>query len=699
MSKHAEFIPEDGILSNQDFLLKLVHAKLPTVKDKKGIVYYNVPAAFDIEASSFYQGEEKHSCMYIWQFGILNWVTAGRTWEEYKRFLDGLSTLLDLSSDRRLLVYIHNFSYEFQFMRKHFEWDKLFFLESRKPIYAISGGLEYRCSFKLSGKSLENVGKDLQKYRVNKQVGLLDYNLVRLNSTPLTPNELKYAEYDIRVLLAYIMEKIEQDGSVLKIPLTNTGYVRNYCRKRCFKYYKRYRSLMSELTLDADEYSQLKRAFSGGFTHANSHHVGKIMRDVGSFDFTSSYPAVMVAEKFPMSRSRKVEIISSEEELNMYLNNYCCLFDITFINLVPILHHEHPISVSKTRNNVNVVTDNGRVVTAKQITTTITEQDFFTYAQFYTWDNMEITNFRIYEKAYLPKEFVMAILDLYEKKTVLKDVEGEEINYMISKGMINSAYGMAVTDIVRDSIEYKFDKYIPTKPDIDKAIEKYNNGTKRFLFYPWGVWVTAYARANLFTGILSCGNDYVYADTDSIKILNYENHLEYISYYNSRMLVKLATAAEHHAIDVRKFSPLTKKGVEKTLGVWDYEGVYKRFKTIGAKRYIVEKHTPDRKGNTIFLTVAGLRKESARDYLVTETDDAFDALDHQLKVPSSHSGRVNVSYLDEGCEGVMTDYLGNVGHYEELSCIHMEPSDYELTMSEDFRRFLQFIRGGKEYVD
>jgi hypothetical protein len=46
------------------------------------------------------------------------------------------------------------------------------------------------------------------------------------------------------------------------------------------------------LTLDADEYAQLKRGFSGGFTHACAKYVAKgkekPLEDVGSFDFTSS---------------------------------------------------------------------------------------------------------------------------------------------------------------------------------------------------------------------------------------------------------------------------------------------------------------------------------------------------------------------------------------------------------------------------
>lgn len=685
----ATFIPEAGILSNEDFLERVSSTELPKVTNNKDVSYYNVPAAFDIEVSSFYQNGEKRACMYVWQFGILNWVTIGRTWESYKSFIKALCMILDIGESCILPVYVHNLSYEFQFIRKQFSWDKLFFLEERKPVYARSDGIEYRCSLKLSSKSLEKVGQDLQKYKVAKMVGDLDYSLVRTSETPLSEKELGYCENDIRVLLAYIQEKIETDGDVTRIPLTNTGYVRNFCRKSCFRRYTRYRNLMSELTIEPEEYSQLKRGFQGGFTHANAHYSGRVMNDVASFDFTSSYPAVMLCEKFPMSKGRTIDHLDYSQ-LNWYLKNYCCLMDITFHGLIPKVNYDHPISISKCRGVVNPVVDNGRIFSAEELSTTCTEQDFFTYAAFYEWDTMDITMFRVYEKAYLPKPFVEAIIKMYRDKTMLKDVDGEEVNYMISKNMLNSSYGMTVTDIVRAEIGYENDQYSLTRPNIEEAIKKYNDGKKRFLFYPWGVWVTAYARANLFSGILACGNDYIYSDTDSIKVLNWESHMDYINAYNDQIHKKLESAAKFHNLDISDFAPCNKNGKSKPIGVWDFEGVYSRFKTIGAKRYLTQK------GDKFSLTVAGVNKKKAKDYLVGNFDDPFDGLNDHLVVPSEYSGRLTLTYFDEECEGVVRDYLGNISDYHELSYIHMEPSDYELTLSDDYKRFLNALYDIKE---
>ena len=717
------FSPTKGLISRKEFLFKIASAPLDLTVTNKKVAYYNIPSAFDIETSSFYTGEgknrTKNAVMYVWQFGILNWVTYGRTWQEFKLLLELLSQILDLNENRRLVIYVHNLPYEFQFMRKLIAWDKVFLLENRKPVYAIWGGLEFRCSLKLASKSLEKVGEDLVKYKAEKKVGDLDYQLIRFPTTPLTAEELGYCEGDIRVLLAYIQEKIESDGSVAFIPLTNTGYVRNYCRKECFKKYKQYRELMAELTLTPEEYAQLKRAFAGGFTHASAKYAGKILEAIGSFDFTSSYPAVMLLEMFPMSKARIIEHMTVEE-FHQYLKKYCCLFDITLHHLRPKIDYDHPISqskailpkdpVEKAKELNAMVCDNGRVVFAEKITLTMTEHDWWVLNKFYEYGDeetndlgYEIHSMRIYEKGYLPKAFYMSILELYKKKTELKDVAGEEVNYMILKNMLNAAYGMIVTDIVRDVFEYEngvgyLDK---KKPDLIEAIEKYNNSKKRFLFYPWGVWVTALARRNLFSGILACGDDYVYSDTDSIKIKNPEKHMDYINAYNDLIMKKIEIAAKHYNIPVEMYSPKNIKGESKTIGVWDYEGKYKRFKTLGAKRYMFERYpediNPKKKRFQYSITVAGVNKIKACEYLVEKyKKDPMKGFTHKLVVPSDYSGRLTLTYIDEPRSGITKDYLGNEYEFYEESSIHMEPSDYNMTLSENYRGFLQFCYGIEE---
>ena len=670
------------------------------IKTNKKIEYYNVPCAFDIETTSFFRlNGNKGRIMYEWTLGINGAVMIGRTWGEFMHVYQELCRLLDLSDNKRLIIYSHNLAFEFQYIKNWINWDKVFSLNVRKPCYALSkDGVEFRCSYILSGYSLQKLGEQLVKYKINKMVGDLDYSLIRHSNTPMSEKELKYCINDVKVVMSYIQEKIEHDGNITKIPYTKTGYVRKKCRDSCLyegshknntAKYNKYVKLMKSLKLTPSEYNQLKRAFQGGFTHANANYVGKILERIKSYDFTSSYPYVMVVELFPMSYGKLVTI-NSKDEFKYYLKNYCCLFDIEFNNIESNTFIEHPISSSRCFKKKNVVEDNGRIVRADTIYTTITELDYDTISYFYEWESAKIYNFRIYKKGYLPTDFVKSILDMYETKTKLKGVEDKEIEYLKSKEMINSAYGMMVTDICRDDIIYD-GNWSKNKADIDKALRKYNDNKRRFLFYPWGVWVTAYARHNLFSGIIEFSDDYVYSDTDSVKVKNYENHMDYINRYNERVLFKLSKACEYHGIDVELTRPKTIEGEEKILGVWDDEGIYTRFKTLGAKRYMVEKN------GEINITVSGLNKKIAVPYLNEKYGDkVFENFTNELYVPPGKTGKNTFTYIDDEIEGYITDYLGNESYYYEKSGAHLEPADYTLSLS---KQFIDYLKGVRVYED
>ena len=116
----------------------------------------------------------------------------------------------------------------------------------------------------------------------------------------------------------------------------------------------------------------------------------------------------MVSEKFPMSKPELIKI-KDENQFRKLLKTYCCVFDVTFVNLKSKVYYENYISVSKCRNIGIVEENNGRVVQATELTTTITEQDFQIIERFYSWDKMKITNFRRFVKDYLPKDLILAI--------------------------------------------------------------------------------------------------------------------------------------------------------------------------------------------------------------------------------------------------------------------------------------------------
>lgn len=675
---------------------------------KQVIKYYNIECAFDIETTSQLYNGEKCAYMYIWMFGIGETVYYGRTWEQFGEFMQMLINQLELNLYNRLIIYVHNLGYEFQFMRKFFEWENVFSTEERKPIKAvIKQGIEFRDSYILSGYSLANVAKNLTKHKIKKLEGDLDYSLIRNSKTVLSDEEMAYCKNDILIILYYINEQIElYDNNITKIPLTNTGRVRKFVKEKCYftnknhnksskGKYNRYRELMKELTLSLDEYVMLKRCFMGGFTHASLKYVGETLEDVTSIDFTSSYPSVMLAEKYPMSKPIKVDLRKENFEELVENDDVGLMFDIKIKGLHSKLTYESYLSESKCFSQKNAVVNNGRIYQADEIITTITDIDYRIIKQCYSWESIEIANCYKFYMQYLPKSILESILKLYQDKTTLKDVEGYEVEYLLSKGMLNSVYGMTVTDIVRELIEYNEGWNIekPSKEEIEKQIETYNNSPNRFLYYPWGVWVTAYARRNLWSGILNIGEDYVYSDTDSIKLLNYEKHISYIEWYNKNLIEKLKKMCNFRKIDFNLMKPKTKDGVEKMIGVWDYEGHYTHFKTLGAKRYLVRYDNGD-----MALTVAGLSKKNGIEYMkrVCNNDyrKVFDMFNDELYIPADETGKNTHTYIDEEMRIQSIDYQGNVEDIYIPSCIHLGKCEFTLSISKQYGKFLKDFREG-----
>ncbi len=679
---------------------ELLDDNIQFIKSNRKIEYANVPCTIDIETSSFYIDDgSKRGIMYAWVLGINGKCIIGRTYKQLWDSLDKISNFYGLNENRRMIFYIHNLSFEFQWFRKWRNWIKVFATEERTPLYALDDkGIELRCSYLLSGYSLNNVAKNLTTYKTRKMVGDLDYKLVRHSETPLTEKEIGYILHDGLVVMCYIQEEIESHhNNITLLPFTKTGKVRTYIRKLCLydgKHhrnawkFRKYSNMMKSLPISSlQEYEQLKRAFHGGFTHANGFYVNQTINNVTSFDFTSSYPYVMISEKFPMERGELIEI-HNKDEFYYNLNRYSCLFDVKFINIKSEIIFEHPISISKCFHLKNYSSDNGRLVEAEEISITITEQDFAIIRKFYSWEHMKIKNFRRYKRGYLPHDFVRGILTLYKKKTELKGVEESIVEYMNSKEMLNSCYGMCVTDICRTEIDYTNDNWGKLPPMSEEQIEKYNKKKNRFLCYQWGVWVTAYAMRNLFTAIYELKDDYIYSDTDSVKFINYEKHKDYFERYNQNVINKLEKAMNNHQFDFNDTQPLTIKGNRKTIGLWDFDGFYPKFRTLGAKRYMVQKENGE-----YSLTVSGVNKKFAIPYLYEKYGERImDEFKDGLIIPPQYTGKNIHTYIDEETSGEVIDYLGVKIDYYEKSSIHLEESGYELSLSREFIDYLLGIK-------
>lgn len=670
---------------------------------KKGVAYYELAASFDIETTSLYHYEGADvvadgACMYVWQFGLHGKVCLGRTWDSFLILLDKISEVMKLDHENRLAIYCHNLAFEFQWLRFRVNVTEVFALANREPIRAlINDCFEFRCSMVLFGGPLAKI--NLLDYKISKKGGF-DYTKKRGAATPLTRDEELYCIYDVLVVMAYVWEVVlHEKTSIAGIRLTKTGRVRKLLRKHTiYNSTARwgYMRLISQLTLDFDEYLSQRRAFAGGYTHTSATKTGKIFQEVPSYDIGSSYPTALVSELYPMKKGVKAlrDDYTIEELLEWEENKQGAIFDIELWDVVAIFHYEHIISASKCFILEEPVIDNGRIASCKHLKMTITSIDLWSLVRFYKFDNskVKIDNLWYYRLNYLPKQFVYVILSLYGSKTKLKNVGGMEFEYMSSKEDINSVYGDEVMDPVRQDIEYtsdwKLTREVLTDDQVKSKIEKYNENKNRYNYYAWGVFCTAYSRRNLFKGILAQGPAYLYADTDSLKLDSRKINLQFFDEYNKEIDEKIKKALTYHKLPLEMAAPETQKGEKKPLGHYEYEETYKTFKALGAKRYMYQTQSDE-----LHITIAGLNKISGAEFL-DNTDEPFEQFKFGLAVPDHHSGRLTSHYIDKGCSGRFTDYLGNTCYYEEKSAVCLSPATFNLKHNTVYESYYTAVQNG-----
>lgn len=662
-------------------------------------VYDNNVYSFDIETTSYvvYKGKVynnlfyeslsekeqkevlKQSCMYIWMFSINDIVYYGRTWKELKEFLK----MLDSYCKYRKIVFIHNLSFEFQFLWSQFNMENVFARKSRKVMKAELSdyNIEFRCSLFMSNCKLDKLAKTFN-LPVRKLVGNLDYNKLRHNNTYLTEEELSYCENDCLVIYHYILLELKLYEQVNKIPVTSTGHVRRELFDLTLKNYKYKNKVRKAINTDPHIYNLLVAAFQGGYTHANWIYTDTLIKNVDSYDETSAYPYVMVTHKFPSKEFRRCYIKSVDQ---MY-KSFAYLLVVEFKN-VKSKYYNNFISASKCMNLRGAKYDNGRVISADSFTMIITDIDFYLYLDSYNFE-YEIKESYYSKYDYLPIDFINFILDKYVSKTEYKGVEGKEIEYNLEKQKFNSLYGMTVTNMISDKVTFDNNKWNEEELSNEEIIEKLKSEKKKaFLSFSTGVWVTAFARNNLLRRVMALDQYVVYCDTDSCKLMQGYDKNIFIE-YNKSVEEKIKEVAEKLKIPVEKYKPKDKKGKEHLLGIFESETdeynnyTYTEFITQGAKKYAYKKYDyikeTDSVEEVIHITVSGVPKEGS--VSMNSLSEFKDGLVFRYRDTNK-----NLSlYNDEQVPALMTDYLGDELLVTDKSGICLLPNTYTLGKSYDY---------------
>jgi len=610
---------------------------------RRGVTYLEIPCAFDIETTNIYQKDERgnidstvfrpYSFMYHWQFCIEDQVCFGRTWQEFKHLLDRLELKMNLNTNNRLVIFCHNLNFEFQFFRRFVTVVDGFYKEPYKPLKVVlNNGIEFRDSYALSNMSLQKFCENERGVLHYKLSGEdYDYRKIRTAATVLTPEEEAYCYNDVRGLAECIASRM-QDDTLATMPMTSTGYVRRDCRNAVRKNRKNREKFLT-MRLDENLYRICREAFRGGDTHANLRHSGQILHDVYSFDIQSSYPAAMLLKRYPSTAFFPITVKNLEERdlTDFALLFRVRLFDVKYIGTcgIPYISQSKCVFIDK-----DAVIDNGRVLSAAYVQITVTDIDWKIIQSEYTYTDIYYKDIYASRYDYLPIEFRNVIMDYYKAKTELKGIKAKVYEYNKSKNKLNSCYGMQVMRIDQTMTHYKNGEYEEDAQPLSDLLDRYYKSRNSFLSYQQGVWVTCHARKQLRDMLNVVGKDVVYCDTDSIKFIG-DHHIKDFEAINEKL--------KDQALDAGAYAE-DAAGIVRPVGIWDYEGKYEEFKTLGAKKYA---YTQD---GELHSVIAGVNKKVGSKYFGAKGLEAF-----EIGEVIEDSGHLTAFYNDDDIHTITVD--------------------------------------------
>lgn len=642
--------------------------------------YYKNYAGFDIETTTVKAGDAYHAYMYIWTFTINKNVIRGNTWRDFSALLTMIQQILQPEDKSRFLVFIANLSFEFQFMRKHLIITESFFLEEREPLYITHRGFfEFRDALLITGGNLDYLARSYCS--TQKMVGDLDYTKLRNASDAyqMTDKEYQYIDNDTLILSEYSEYYFKHFGEELRFfPLTQTGILRRLTKNRCKIYCKKKKQNIANIMLSLFPSEKLYKLmmrwlFRGGYVHGAISTTGELLRDMASYDRTSSYPAALNFDYYPVTRFKKFD----PEKFEEYAATKCVMAYVEFTEIEKTLIHSIE-SRSKIIYHKGGIFDNGRLVYANKIRVFITEIDYLIYKMFYKWKEMKVLKCWSAERGELPKYMLEPINENYIIKSKLKmEGKADSIDYVNAKVNVNSGYGNAVTRMKENQIEYdsKTESYI-----INNQFDYKSEVKKQVLLPQWGIWCTAHARYALLSLFYEIDtrarekfgrfNDVQYGDTDSIKLSHFKDYQDIIEAYNKRMDANVDKLCSRFGYDKKYF---------KGLGSFDFEYYIRKFKHQGAKRYITNYYDKKSHSYKTKITIAGLPKNALLNYSKKVHKSPFDLFEDDMNIPSEFTKKLRAVYVDEPHSDIVN---GEV--MEELSSVALAPVDFTLKIDDDY---------------
>lgn len=398
-------------------------------------------------------------------------------------------------------------------------------------------------SLKKLPMSEERIAKS---FNLEVQKGSIDYDKYRPVGYEMNEDEKEYIISDVKIMAQAL--KIQFNQGLTKMTIGSDA-MDNFKKRLGNKNYK-YLFPVLDNTIDSD----LRLSYKGGWTYLKPEYAGKVIKNVLSYDVNSLYPSVMKSPHLlpfgePIYFKGKYKY---DKVYPLYIQYIRCRFEIKKDHLPTIQLKNNWLFKS-----TEYLTSSGDEV----VNLALTSIDL----------KLFLDHYNVYELEYLEGFKFMGITGIFDEyidywyniKNNSKDGVRE-----LAKLMLNNLYGKFGTNP-------RFIPYIPTFVDGEVKYLAGDEEIRNSVYVPMASFITAYARNKTIRSAQKLYDHFVYADTDSLKLINI-THEE---------VCKI--------IDVDN----------EKLGAWGYEGMSELGKFLKPKTYILST------GGKLNIKVAGLSKE------------------------------------------------------------------------------------------
>lgn len=451
-------------------------------------------------------------------------------------------------------IYFHNLAFDISFMfdfmlKNGYAWEEGRFPKYDKGFTTVISDMNQVYSMRVNmghGHSVTfwdslkviplSIANEAKAFGLEIGKGDLDYTAKREVGHVITDEEKEYIRRDVVIdaqALAIVFESGLNKMTIGSCALSN--YKKLIGGEKGFRYH------FPKLSKVEDEF--IRMAYRGGFTYVNPKYAGRLMGEGMSFDVNSLYPSVMAAtdgQLLPYGYPKQFggsPFDHVDYDYPLWVAQVSCEFAIKG-NHIPCIQLKHNTRFMPTE----YITKSDGVVTL-----TITNVDWeLICAQYDITVVQWHGGYVFHASTNLFKRYV----DKWVKAKNDATLEGNKGKRQIAKLMLNSLYGKFATMLeVRsrrpELNEEQAVRYVDLEP------------TERDPVYlPVGVFITSWARYKTITTAQSCGDRFVYSDTDSVKVLGLD-------------------PIDIDIDDVR-------------LGAWKDEGHFKHIKALRAKTYVTE---------------------------------------------------------------------------------------------------------------